>query len=194
MVGGILIGIGVAALSFLVVWLLRKGDNPSLLSLILLVAALVALSIEGVMMSTAIKAKKSTDNTVSLVQETLMNYLPSQGKDYVITTEQATAVKLALNVAVPTIGNKIEADDIANKTVMEATDALRLSVEQSTAKLVRKSVWLLVITAVVITILMYVLFNIGESIGGASRKASRGGRNGRPAQLQSHRAPRRVHR
>ena len=189
MIGGILIGIGVTALSFLVVWLLRKGDNPSLLSLILLVAALVGLSIEGIMLNTAIKAKKNTDNTISLVQETLMNYLPSQGKDYVITTEQATAVKLALNVALPSIGNKIETDDIANKTVMEATDSLRLSVEQSTAKLVRKSVWLLVITAVVVTILMYFLFNIGDSVGSSSRRTSRSGR-----QMQSHRAPRRVHR
>ena len=47
MFGGILIGIGIAALSFAIVWVLKKGNKPSLFTYIAVLVAVVVLSIEG---------------------------------------------------------------------------------------------------------------------------------------------------
>lgn len=166
MIGGILIGIGITALMFLAIWVLRKGNKPSIFTYVVVLAAVVVLSLESILMLKAIDAKSNTDKTVALVQQTIMNYLPEQGQNYVITNEQATAICLGLNIAVPSIASYFEAEDMAGKSILQITDSLRLSVEQASARLVRKAVWVLVITALVMALLMYAVYNIGGSFGG----------------------------
>lgn len=166
MFGGILIGIGIAALAFVIVWVLKKGNKPSLFTYIAAIAAVVVLSVESILMLKAIQAKDNTDRTVGLVQQTIMSYLPEQGQNYVITDEQASAINLALSIAVPSVADFFETEDLAGKSIMQITDTIRLSVDQAMSRLVRKSVWILVITSVVMTLLMYIVYNIGGSFGG----------------------------
>lgn len=166
MFGGILIGIGIAALAFVIVWVLKKGNKPSIFTYITAIAAVVVLSVESILMLKAIQAKDNTDRTVGLVQQTIMSYLPEQGQNYVITDEQASAINLALSIAVPSVADFFETEDLAGKSIMQITDTIRLSVDQAMSRLVRKSVWILVITSVVMTLLMYIVYNIGGSFGG----------------------------
>ena len=166
MFGGILIGIGIAALAFVIVWVLKKGNKPSIFTYIAAIAAVVVLSVESILMLKAIQAKDNTDRTVGLVQQTIMSYLPEQGQNYVITDEQASAINLALSIAVPSVADFFETEDLAGKSIMQITDTIRLSVDQAMSRLVRKSVWILVITSVVMTLLMYIVYNIGGSFGG----------------------------
>lgn len=166
MFGGILIGIGIAALAFVIVWVLKKGNKPSIFTYIAAIAAVVVLSVESILMLKAIQAKDNTDRTVGLVQQTIMSYLPEQGQNYVITEEQASAINLALSIAVPSVADFFETEDLAGKSIMQITDTIRLSVDQAMSRLVRKSVWILVITSVVMTLLMYIVYNIGGSFGG----------------------------
>ena len=166
MFGGILIGIGIAALAFVIVWVLKKGNKPSIITYIAAIAAVVVLSVESILMLKAIQAKDNTDRTVGLVQQTIMSYLPEQGQNYVITDEQASAINLALSIAVPSVADFFETEDLAGKSIMQITDTIRLSVDQAMSRLVRKSVWILVITSVVMTLLMYIVYNIGGSFGG----------------------------
>lgn len=166
MFGGILIGIGIAALAFVIVWVLKKGNKPSIFTYIAAIAAVVVLSVESILMLKAIQAKDNTDRTVGLVQQTIMSYLPEQGQNHVITDEQASAINLALSIAVPSVADFFETEDLAGKSIMQITDTIRLSVDQAVSRLVRKSVWILVITSVVMTLLMYIVYNIGGSFGG----------------------------
>lgn len=166
MFGGILIGIGITALAFVIVWVLKKGNKPSLFTYIAVIVAAVVLSVESILMLKAIGAKDNTDRTVNLVQQTIMSYLPEQGQNYVISSEQASAINLALSVAVPSVADFFETEDLAGKSILQITDTIRLSVEQAMARLVRKSVWMLIITSIVMLILMYAVYNLGGSFGG----------------------------
>lgn len=191
MIGGILIGIGVTALAFLFVLLLRNGNTPSPLSFLVLLVALAVLCIEGVVMNLAIKAKHNLGNTLGLVQETVTAYLPSQGQDYVISADQASAISLALCL-IPSVGNNIASSDLSGKTVAESIDTIKLNLEQSMAKQVRKTIWLLVISAILFTALMYLAYGIGGGSKASGRGSSRGGVHGRAP--STRRAPRRAHR
>ena len=164
MIGGILIGIGVAALTFAIAWLLRKGKKPTIITYIVTIASVVVLSIEGILMLKAYNLKNNVNQTMSLVQQTIMAYVPEQGLNYTITQNQATALCLALNLAVPSISDYIGAEDMADKTVIETLDTLRLSVEQGAAKQTRKTIWILVITAILLTLLNYVSYAIGDGV------------------------------
>lgn len=166
MFGGILIGIGITALTFIIVWVLKKGNKPSIFTYIAVFVAAVVLSVESILMLKAIHAKDNTDRTVGLVQQTIMSYLPEQGQNYVVTDEQASAINLALSIAVPSVADFFETEDLAGKSVLQITDTMRLSVEQAMARLVRKSVWMLVITSIVMLLLMFVVYNLGGSFGG----------------------------
>ena len=66
MIGGILIGIGIAAFIFLVVWILKKGNKPSIFTYLVIAVAAVVLSIEGTLMLKAIDAKQNIGRTMSL--------------------------------------------------------------------------------------------------------------------------------
>lgn len=192
MIGGILIGLGITILAFLVVWLLKQGNTPSVFTYILIVVMLVVLCIEGVFMMSSIKAQDKVGNVTETVRDALATYLPSEGQDYVITAEQATAVKFGLKLVVPSVVDKIDFDSMAGKSVGEFTDTLCMSVEQTLAHQVRKSVWILVITAIVLTIILF--FTIPNG-GGKKGAAVRGNtRNTRVHAPSSRRAPRRVHR
>lgn len=164
MIGGILIGIGIAAFIFLVVWILKKGNKPSIFTYLAIAVAAVVLSIEGTLMLKAIDAKQNIGRTMSLVQNTIMEYLPEQGQNYRITSGQASTIMIALSVALPSVSSAFDAEDLADKTVVEITDSIRLAVEQSTAQLVRKSIWLLVITSIVMAVLTYALYSFGGSL------------------------------
>ena len=164
MIGGILIGIGVSALAFLIVWLLRGGANPSPATYIVLLVTLVVLCIEGVLMKKAFQAKNNLNQRVTLIQETIMTYLPQQGQDYTITAEQATAIRLGLSLVMPSMTEYFETGNLAGKTVVEATDAIRESIVASLAKQARKTIWVLVVSAIVFILLLYFAFTI--PIGG----------------------------
>ena len=192
MIGGILIGVGVTALAFILVWLLKSGNTPSIFTYILTAVMLVALCLEGVLMVSAVKARNKVGNITATVRDAVTTYLPTEGQDYVITDEQATAVKMGLRLVVPSVVNKIDFDGMGGTTVGEFTDALCISVEQTLSQQVRKTVWLLVITAIVLTVLLYFTFPAG---GGRRGTSARGGaRNTRGHGASSKRAPRRVHR
>lgn len=164
MIGGILIGIGVSALAFLIVWLLRGGAKPSPATYIVLLVAVVVLSIEGVLMNKAFHAKNNLNQRVTLVQETIMTYLPQQGQDYTITAEQATAIRLGLSLVMPSMADYFGENNLAGKTIAEATDAIRESIVASLAKQVRKTIWVLVVSSIVFILLLYFAYTI--PIGG----------------------------
>ena len=124
----------------------------------------------------------------------MLAYLPDEGLNYTISADQATAVRLAMSVAVPSVADKIGADDIANKTVVEATDAVRHALERSASKMVSRSIWLMVVTAVVFLVLFYFLLHSATQ-GRGSSSARGGTRSARArASATTHRAPRRSHR
>lgn len=190
MIGGILIGIGITALAFILVWLLRKGNTPSVFTYVLLALMLVVLCIEGVMMNVAIKARNRAGNVTETVKELVMNNLPTEAQDYVISADQLSNVKLGLKLVFPSVANRINFDNMAGMSVGNFTDQLCLSVDECLSRQVQKTVWILVITAIVLTILLY--FTIPESSRG--RKASvRGGTRNTKAPRRTHRAPRRIH-
>ena len=166
MFGGILIGIGIAALAFVILWVIKKGSKPSIFTYLAVFIAAVVLSVESILMLKAIQAKDNTDRTVNLVQQTIMSYLPEQGQNYVVSDEQAAAINLALSVAMPSVADYFEVEDLAGKSIVQITDTMRLSVEQAMAHVVRKTVWMLVITSIVMFLLMFAVYNIGGSFGG----------------------------
>ena len=108
MIGGLLAGIGITALIFFVVWLLKNGNSPTPAVYVLLIVSLLVLCIEGIWMVKAIKAKRNIERTMVLVQETVMSNLPEQGLDYTVQPSQEAAVCLGLNVLVPSAVDLIE--------------------------------------------------------------------------------------
>ncbi len=69
MIGGILVGIGVTALIFFVVWLLKNGGKPSPVVYVLLAVSLLILCVEGIWMVKTIQANRTINRieTVELV-------------------------------------------------------------------------------------------------------------------------------
>lgn len=189
MIGGILAGIGITALIFLVVWLLKNGNSPTPAVYVLLVISLLVLCIEGIWMVKAIKAKRNIERTMVLVQETVMSNLPEQGLDYTVQPSQEAAVCLGLNVLVPSAVDLIEEKGLAGKTVTESMEIIRQSVMTSVSKRKRKAIWTVVITAIVLGGVMYVAFP--DSSGRRGAAISRGSRvrasKGRSAPRRSRR-------
>lgn len=155
MIKGIFIGVSITILVFIVAWLLRKKSQPSVLTYIVAIVALIVLSIEGIHANFAIRAKRNTNDTFAIVQTAMLTYLPSQAKDYTITLEQASALKLGLKLLLPDVSKSVSISDIANKTVAEASDAICLSIDKGMSKKVTKAIGLLVISAVILMLLMY---------------------------------------
>lgn len=192
MIGGILIGIGITALAFIIVWLLKQGNTPSVFTYILIVVMLIVLCFEGILMISSIKARDKVGNVTETVRDAMMTYLPTENQDYAITAEQATAIKFGLRLVVPTVVDKIDFDNMTGKSVGEFTDTVCLSVEQTLAKQVRKMVWLLVITSIALTVLLYFTIPDGARKKGTSSRGN--ARNTRGRSANTRRAPRRVHR
>lgn len=164
MFGGILIGIGVTALAFFVAWLLRGGSRPSPIVYLLMVVALVILCVESVLMVKANRAKNDLRQQMTLVQETIMAYLPQQSQDYTLTAEQASAVRLGLGLIIPSAVENLGTEDFEGKTVIDITNMLRLHLEKGVTKQVRKIMWILIISAIVLILLFYLTYAI--PIGG----------------------------
>lgn len=191
MIGGILIGIGITALSFVLVWLLKKGNTPSIFTYILIALMLVVLCIEGVLMNVAIKAKNKAGNVTETVKELVMTNLPTEAQDYVISSDQLSNVKLGLKLVFPSVANRIDFDNMAGMSVGSFTDQLCLSVDECLLRQVQKTVWILVITTIVLTVLLF--FTIPD--GSRGRKASvRGNARNPKATRRPHRPTRRTHR
>lgn len=159
---GIIIGVGITILIFIAAWLLRKKSQPSVLTYVVAIVALIVLSIEGIHTNSAIKAKRNTNDTFAIVQTAMLTYLPSQAKDYTITLEQASALKLGLKLLLPDVSKSVSISDIANKTVAEASDAICLSIDNRMAKKVTNAIWILVISVIVLILLLYCTYGINN--------------------------------
>lgn len=159
---GIIIGVGITFLVFIMAWLLRKKSQPSVLTYIVAIVALIVLSIEGIHTNSAIRAKRNTNDTFAIVQTAMLTYLPSQAKDYTITLEQASALKLGLKLLLPDVSKSVSISDIANKTVAEASDAIYLSIDKRMGKKVTKAILVLVISAIVLMLLFYFTYGINK--------------------------------
>lgn len=159
---GIIIGVGITILVFIVAWLLRRKSQPSVLTYIVTIVALIVLSIEGIYANSTIKAKRNINDTFTIVQTAMLTYLPSQAKDYTITLEQASALKLGLKLLLPDVSKSVSISDIANKTVAEASDAICLSIDNRMAKKVTNAIWILVISVIVLILLLYCTYGINN--------------------------------
>ena len=159
---GIIIGVGITILIFIAAWLLRKKSQPSVLTYVVAIVALIVLSIEGIHTNSAIKAKRNTNDTFAIVQTAMLTYLPSQAKEYTITLEQASALKLGLKLLLPDVSKSVSISDIANKTVAEASDAICLSIDNRMAKKVTNAIWILVISVIVLILLLYCTYGINN--------------------------------
>lgn len=159
---GILLGIGITVLVFVLVWLLRKKSHPTVLTYIVVVIALIVLSVEGIRANSAIKSKRHSNDTFAIVQTAMLTYLPSQAKDYTITLEQASALKLGLKLLLPDVSKSVSISDIANKTVAEASDAICLSIDNRMAKKVTNAIWILVVSVIVLILLLYCTYGISK--------------------------------
>lgn len=187
---GILLGIGITIIAFIVVWFLRKKSQPSVLTYIIAIVALIVLSIEGIHTNSVIRAKRNTNDTFAMVQTAMLTYLPSQAKDYTITFEQASALKLGLKILLPDASRSVSISDIANKTVAEASDAICLSIDERATAKVRKSIFLLSLSAIVLAVFMYFTFSEGSRSRSASSRSTRGNRNTHRSHRVSHRSHR----
>lgn len=168
MIEGIIIGVSVAAVIFVVVWMLRKPQSPTLYTYLILVGAMIILAFEGIKLDRAFNARRNTDNIVSLVQDAVLTCVPSDGLDYVIKPSEAYAVKLAVRLISPSVARRLDVEDISGKTVAEATDVIRKSIIRNESKMM--VVWIIVsvISLIILTGLMYLSFGNG-SRGGGSR-------------------------
>ena len=174
---GFFIAVGITILVFITTWLLRKKSQPSVLTYIVAIVALIVLSIEGIHANSAIRAKRNTNDTFTIVQTAMQTCLPSQAKDYTITLEQASALKLGLKLLLPDVSKSVSISDIANKTVSEASDAICLSIDERATAKVRKSIFLLSISVMVLAVIMCFTFSDGNRSRSASSRSMRGNRN-----------------
>lgn len=159
---GILLGIGITVLVFVLVWLLRKKSHPTVLTYIVVVIALIVLSVEGIRANSAIKSKRHSNDTFAIVQTAMLTYLPSQAKNYTISLEQASALKLGLNILLPDLSKSVSISDIANKTIAEASDAICLSIDKRMGEKVTKAILVLVISAIVLMLLLYFTYGFNN--------------------------------
>ena len=187
---GIIIGVGITFLVFIMAWLLRKKSQPSVLTYIVAIVALIVLSIEGIHTNSAIRAKRNTNDTFAIVQTAMLTYLPSQAKDYTITLEQASALKLGLKFLLPDVSKSVSISDIANKTVAEASDAICLTIDERATAKVRKSIFLLSISVIVLAVIMCFTFSDGNRSRSASTRNTKGNRNTHRSHRVSHRSRR----
>ena len=187
---GILLGIGITVLVFVLVWLFRKKSHPTVLTYIVVVIALIVLSVEGIRANSAIKSKRHSNDTFAIVQTAMLTYLPSQAKDYTITLEQASALKLGLKFLLPDVSKSVSISDIANKTVAEASDAICLTIDERATAKVRKSIFLLSISVIVLAVIMCFTFSDGNRSRSASTRNTKGNRNTHRSHRVSHRSRR----
>ena len=188
MIWGLLIGAVLTLVVALLGMALGGGKNYSPLSYIVLLVSLVAFCIEGVSFTTAITAKKNCDNTVALIQEAALSFLPSSAQDYRLGATEAMGVKTGLRFLFPDVADYIEPGDLAGHTVAESTEVLRHSVQRAMSRAIWMAVLWMVITLVVATVLTCVTMGMD---GGGGR-SHRGNRSGRVA--VHGRAPRVSHR
>lgn len=187
---GIIIGVGITLLVFIVAWLLRKKSQPSVLTYVVAIVALIVLSIEGIHINSAIRAKRNTNDTFAIVQTAMLTYLPSQAKDYTITLEQASALKLGLKLLLPDVSKSVSISDIANKTVAEASDVICLTIDERATAKVRKSIFLLCLSAIALAVFLYFTFSDSSKSRSASMRNTRGDRGTHRSHRVSHRSRR----
>lgn len=187
---GIILGFGVTTLTFIIVWLLRKNCRPTVFTYIIVFITLIVLSIEGIYLNSAIKTKRNINDTYAIVQTAMLTYLPSQTKDYTITLEQASALKLGLKLLLPDVSKSVSISDIANKTIAEASDAICLSIDERATAKVRKSIFLLSISVIVLAVIMFFTFSEGSRSRSASSRSTRENRNMHRTHRVSHRSRR----
>ena len=187
---GIFIGVGITFLVFITTWLLRNKSHPSVLTYIVAIIALIVFSIEGIHVNSAIRAKRNTNDVFAIVQTAMLTYLPSQAKDYTITLEQASALKLGLKLLLPDVSKSVSISDIANKTIAEASDAICLSIDERATTKVRKSIFLLSISVIVLAIILFFTFSDGNRSRSASTRNTKENRNTHRSHRVSHRSSR----
>lgn len=172
-INGIVVGVLITALSFVIVYLLKKGTTPNLLTYIVLLPMLAILSFEGFLLSNSVKTKRDTNDIVALVQDAILTCLPIQGQDYVITPQQSHAIKIAMRVASPSIANRVDARTLSGKTVAEATDVVREAIERYTARKMRSRIFLLVVSSVLLAAVLFLSFGSNRR-SGRKRKSGSG--------------------
>lgn len=182
---GILIGIVLAALAVVLGMAFGKKDLTPL-SYIVIVAALVAFCVEGVLFTGAIEAKKNIDNTVTAIQEAALTYIPGDAQNYRLGLNEAMGVKIGLRFLFPQVAQFIEPSDMVGRTLAESTEVLRQSVLRSANHAIWMNVIYMLITLVLATLLMVLAMGVG---GGGGRARRGGGRGGR---MQSHGRPQRM--
>ena len=171
---GILIGIVLTVLSAAgALVLLKKEVTP--LTYIVIVFALVAFCVEGVMLTNAISARNNADDMAASLQETAFNYLDSDQLDYQISLPEATGIQIALRLVFPKVARFIEPSDLAGHSVAECTEIMRKAIVSNASRQIWMSVLYIVITMAVASALMMLVAGIG---GGGSKRGGRGGRAG----------------
>lgn len=96
MIGGILVGIGVTALIFFVVWLLKNGGKPNPVVYVLLAVSLLILCVEGIWMVRTIQANQTISRieTVELVgNESPVDKTMAESSETVRQTVMVTVTK-----------------------------------------------------------------------------------------------------
>lgn len=96
MIGGILVGIGVTALIFFVVWLLKNGGKPNPVVYVLLAVSLLILCVEGIWMVRTIQANRAISRieTVELVgNESPVDKTMAESSETVRQTVMVTVTK-----------------------------------------------------------------------------------------------------
>lgn len=160
---GILIGVVLTVLTVVVaVSVGKKGLTP--LSYIVIIVALAAYCIEGVGLINAIRAKNNAENTVTALQATALNYLPSEAKDYCIGEGEAAGLKNGLQFVYPELSRYIKSDELIGRTVAETTGVLRHAVEQCAMH----RIWMNILYMVITMVLGIVLLVVTENLGGSS--------------------------
>lgn len=170
---GILIGV-VLTVVMVVIAMAAGCKELKPLSYIVILLALVAFCIEGVLLLDAIDAKKNTDNTVSALQEAAISYLPSTAQDYRLGLAEASGLKIGLRLVYPQLAQYIEPEDLAGHTVAESTEVLRQAVLRNANKKIWMSILYMVITLVLGTVLTAVTGNMGGGGSGRRNMGSRG--------------------
>ena len=156
---GILIGIVLAALSVIAAMVFAK-KNLTPLSYIVVVVALIVFCIEGMVLSSAISARRNVDETAEAIQTAALQYLPSSVQDHELSLPEATGIKLSLKLVFPKVAKYIEPSDIAGHTIGECSDILHQSVLHSANHRIWMSVLYMAITLVISTVLLLVTGNI----------------------------------
>lgn len=149
---GILIGVVLTVLMVVIAIAAGKKDLTPL-SYIVIVAALVAFCIEGVLFTGAIAAKRECDNTVAAIQEAAQTYIPGDAQSYRLGLAEASGVKIGLRLLFPDVARFIEPADLVGHTLTESGEVLRQAVDRSASRRIWMTVLYMVITLVLGTVL-----------------------------------------